>query len=74
VGYADGYDFLLSNRAKVLLRGKLCPVIGRISMDMITIDISAIPEAKQGDSVTLLGNGDKAIRAEQIAAINQGSA
>ncbi|MCK9333855.1 MAG: alanine racemase [Candidatus Cloacimonetes bacterium] len=74
VGYADGYDFLLSNRAKVLLRGKLCPVIGRISMDMITIDISAIPEAKQGDSVTLLGNGDKAIRAEQIAAIYQGSA
>ncbi|MDZ4121671.1 MAG: alanine racemase, partial [Candidatus Cloacimonadaceae bacterium] len=40
VGYADGYDFLLYNKAKVAIGGVLCPVIGRISMDMLCIDLS----------------------------------
>lgn len=74
VGYADGYDFLLSNKAPVLVNGVLCPVIGRISMDMITIDISDVPETKRGDIVTLIGHGAEAIRAEQIAALYKGSA
>ncbi len=74
VGYADGYDYLLSNKARVLIDDVLCPVIGRISMDMITVDISEIPEAMISDEVVLLGEGDKAIRAEHIASLYQGSA
>lgn len=73
IGYADGYDFLLSNNSLVALHGKLLNVLGRISMDMITIDLSADPSAKVGDVVTLLGSGDEAIRAENIAARYQGS-
>lgn len=74
VGYADGYDYLLSNRAKALVNGLLCNVIGRISMDMITIDISAVPEAKTGDSVCLLGEGDESIKAESLTGLYKGSA
>lgn len=74
VGYADGYDYLLSNKAKVLVDGYLCPVIGRVSMDMITIDLNAVSHAKEGDIVTLIGEGAEAIRAEQIAALYNGSA
>lgn len=74
VGYADGYDYLLSNRASVLVNGLLCKVIGRVSMDMITIDLSSAPDARTGDLVTLLGTGAAAIRAEYIASLYQGSA
>jgi alanine racemase len=74
VGYADGYDFLLSNKASALVNGVLCPVIGRVSMDMITIDISEVPRAKQGDIVALIGHGAEAIRAEHIAGLYGGSA
>ncbi|MCB5253760.1 MAG: alanine racemase [Candidatus Cloacimonadaceae bacterium] len=74
VGYADGYDFLLSNKAMVLINGCMCPVIGRVSMDMITVDISQIPEARISDEVVLLGKGDEALRAEHIASLYQGSA
>lgn len=63
VGYADGYDYLLSNRGEVLLHGKLCPVVGKVSMDMITIDISEVTHAEIGDEVVLLG--DK-LRAEHL--------
>ncbi len=54
VGYADGYLRSCSNRAIMLLNGKKCPVIGRISMDYATIDLSAVPEASVGDEVTVL--------------------
>ena len=74
VGYADGYDYLLSNKAIVLIDGVLCPVIGRVSMDMITVDISEILEPRISDEVVLLGEGEPAIRAEQIASLYEGSA
>ncbi len=74
VGYADGYDFLLSNRSRVLVQGQLCPVIGRISMDMITVDLTDLEEAQPGDEVTLLGNKSEALRAEKLAALYGGSA
>ncbi len=74
VGYADGYDYLLSNKAMVLIDEVLCPVIGRISMDMITVDISGVLEPRISDEVMLLGTGDEAIRAEHIASLYQGSA
>ncbi|MDI3504141.1 MAG: hypothetical protein PWP64_1077 [Candidatus Cloacimonadota bacterium] len=74
VGYADGYDFLLSNRAVVLIRGSLCPVIGRISMDMITVDLSKLPQAELTDEVILLGEGHEEIRVERLAGLYHGSA
>src|SRR5438105_4848673 len=55
VGYADGYDRLLSNNAEVLVRGTRAPVVGRVSMDLVTIDVTDIPEARFGDEVVLLG-------------------
>jgi len=64
VGYADGYDRKLSNNAYVLVRGRRSPVVGRISMDLLTIDVTDIPEARFGDEVVLIGDG---ITAEEIA-------
>jgi alanine racemase len=59
VGYADGYLRSLSNRGTVSVDGHLVPVVGRVSMDLITIDVSALPESatQPGTSVHLLGNG-----------------
>lgn len=68
VGYADGYDRLLSNNAEVLIRGKRAPVVGRVSMDLITIDVTDLPTAAAGDEVVLLGDG---ITAEELAAKSQ---
>ncbi len=70
VGYNDGYRYAWSNRADVLVRGKRCPVIGRVSMDYITIDVTDIPDASVGDPVTLLGtDGDATISAEELAGL-----
>jgi len=56
VGYADGYNRLLSNRGEVLVRGKRAPVVGRVSMDLVTIDVTDVPDASLGDEVVLLGD------------------
>jgi alanine racemase len=68
VGYADGYDRLLSNNAEVLIRGKRAPVVGRVSMDLVTIDVTDIPDAAVGDEVILLGDD---ITAEELAKRSQ---
>ena len=68
VGYADGYRRLFSNRAHVLVRGKRAPVIGRVSMDLTTIDVTDIRNIQQGDEVVLLGiQGAAEIGADEIA-------
>ena len=68
VGYADGYSRLLSSRGEVLLRERRVPVIGRVSMDLVTIDVTDIPGASIGDEVVLLGSqGNESIRAEELA-------
>ncbi|HEY8181183.1 MAG TPA: alanine racemase [Thermoanaerobaculia bacterium] len=64
VGYADGYDRKLSNNAEVLVRGRRAPVVGRVSMDLVTIDVTDIPEAHFGDEVVLLGDD---ISVEELA-------
>ena len=46
VGYADGYPLSLSNRASVLVRGKRCPVRGRVSMDQIVVELNNAPNAR----------------------------
>lgn len=69
VGYGDGYPRGLSNAGRVLIHGKSAPILGRICMDQCMVDVSHIPEAKQGDVVTLMGrDGDDFISAEEIGA------
>jgi alanine racemase len=67
-GYADGVFHRLSNRGKVIAAGQIVPIVGTISMDLTTIDVSHAPELKPGDDVTLLGaEGDARLDAQQIA-------
>jgi alanine racemase len=70
VGYADGYNRLLSNRASVLVRGERAPVVGRVTMDQTMIDVTGIEGVEVGDEVVLLGTqGDFTITAGQIATL-----
>ena len=56
VGYADGYQRHLSNRgAEVLVGGVRCPVLGRITMDQMMVDVTELPEAREGTEVVLIG-------------------
>lgn len=67
VGYADGYPRSLSNRGYVLIHGKPAPVCGRICMDQFMADVTDIPEAEEGDEVTLVGkDGAREISMEEI--------
>ena len=67
VGYADGYPRSLSNRGYVLIHGKPAPVCGRICMDQFMADVKDIPEAEEGDEVTLVGkDGAREISMEEI--------
>jgi alanine racemase len=69
VGYADGYDRGLSNRGEVLVHGRRAPVVGRVSMDLVTVDVTDIAEAAVGDEVVLLGRqGSGEITVEELAA------
>jgi alanine racemase len=61
-GYADGLDLRLTGRGFVLVRGRRAPIVGAVSMDMITVDLTGVP-ARPGDEVVLLGaQGDEASR------------
>lgn len=69
VGYADGYRRSLSGRFYVLIHGKRAPILGRVCMDQMMVDVTAIPETALGDPVTLVGaDGPERITVEQIAA------
>ncbi len=68
VGYADGYPFSLSSKFHVLIRGQKAPILGRICMDQMMVDVTHIPGVTMEDPVTLVGsNGDETITIEQIA-------
>lgn len=68
VGYADGYNRLLSNQGHVLVRGKRVSVIGRICMDQTMIDVTDLPQVEVGDEVVLWGRqGQEEITVEEIA-------
>lgn len=54
-GYADGIPLNLSNRGYVLIRGRLCPIIGRISMDYTTVRVDGLEEIRPGEEVTFIG-------------------
>lgn len=67
VGYGDGYPRSLSNKGYVLIHGKKAPICGRICMDQFMVDVTDIPEAQEGDSVTLIGKENGAeITMEEI--------
>ena len=67
-GYADGYRRILSNRFYVLIHGCKAPILGRICMDQMMVDVTDIPQAAVGDTVVLMGrDGDAMISAEALA-------
>lgn len=67
-GYADGYPRALSNQGCVLIHGKKAPIIGRICMDQMMVDVTDIPDVQVEDIVTLVGtDGDETITIEEIA-------
>jgi alanine racemase len=69
-GYADGMFHRLSNRGKIIADGKLTPIIGTISMDLTTIDLSHTQTLGPGDDVTLLGaEGNAELDAQQVARV-----
>lgn len=69
-GYADGIPHRLSNKGRVIVKGHFASIIGAVSMDLTTIDISNCPPVEVGDAVTLLGTeGEISIDAQQIARI-----
>ena len=70
VGYADGYPRHLSGKnAAVLIKGKRCPVLGRVTMDQIMVDVSALKGIKVGDEAVLVGKqGNAEITATEVAA------
>ncbi|MBQ7801034.1 MAG: alanine racemase [Oscillospiraceae bacterium] len=69
VGYADGYRRSLSNKFYVLIRGKRAPILGRVCMDQMMVDVTDIPGVTLNDRVTLVGrNGGEEITMEQLAA------
>ena len=69
VGYADGYRRSLSGRFYVLIRGRKAPILGRVCMDQLMVDVTDIPDAAAGDTVTLAGrDGKERITIEELAA------
>jgi alanine racemase len=67
-GYADGVPRALTNRGKVIIRGKFAPMVGTISMDLITADVTDIPEARLGDVATIYGaDGDVSQYVSEVA-------
>lgn len=73
VGYGDGYLRSLSNKGAVLIRGKRADILGRICMDQFMVDVTDIPEAAEGDQVTLIGkDGRECITVEELASLSGG--
>ena len=68
VGYADGFNRLLSSRGRMLVHGQKVPVIGRVCMDLTMLDVGKLPEVKMEDEVVIFGRQDNAtIAADDIA-------
>lgn len=71
IGYQDGYPRVLSNKARVIIRGQYAPVAGRVSMDWTLVDVTDIEGAEVGDDVVLIGSeGGCEVRAEDLGALS----
>jgi len=69
LGYADGVSRGLSNKGYALLGGRRCPIVGRVTMDMLALDATSAPQSRVGDDVVLIGRqGEDRITANEIAA------
>ncbi len=69
VGYGDGYHRAASNRGQMLVRGKRAPIIGRVCMDQVMLDVTDVPGVQTGDPVVLIGaQGAERIGADELAA------
>lgn len=67
-GYADGYSRQMSNSGYVLINGCKAPIVGKVCMDQMMVDVTAIPDVKMGTKVTLLGrDGDEILTADMMA-------
>jgi len=72
IGYADGYFRALSGKGKVIVNGVLCPQVGTVCMDHIMVDVTGVPDVKEGDTVTIMGSENGvSFTAEDIAEILQ---
>ena len=70
IGYADGYNRLLSSRGSMLVRGIRAPIVGRICMDFTMIDVGQVPDVQVGDEVVILGRqGKEEITADAVAGL-----
>lgn len=71
LGYGDGYPRSLSGRGYVLIRGRKASILGRVCMDQFMVDVTEIPEAVEGDRVTLIGyDGEEHISAELLGELS----
>lgn len=71
VGYGDGYPRGLSNKGYVLIRGKKAPILGRVCMDQFMVSVEDIPNAQEGDEVTLIGaDGAEQITMEELGKLS----
>lgn len=71
VGYGDGYARSLSNKGYVLICGKRARILGRVCMDQFMVDVTEIPEAEEGDKVTLIGtDGEENISLELLGELS----
>jgi alanine racemase len=69
VGYADGFNRLLSNRGGMLVHGQKVPIVGRICMDLTMLDVGNVPQAEIEDEVVVFGgHGQQAVSADKVAA------
>lgn len=72
IGYADGYPRILHGKADMLVCGKRAPVVGRVCMDQLILDVTEIPQARVGMTVTIFGrDGNAVISVDELAALNQ---
>ena len=72
IGYFDGYDRAWSNKSHVIIRGKKCPVRGRICMNLTIVDVSGLKTCSVGDTVTLIGSQNKSrITVDELAKLSK---
>lgn len=71
IGYGDGYPRGLSNKGYALVHGKKAPIVGRVCMDQLMIDVTDIPNVSEGDTVTLIGReGNERITMEELGTLS----
>lgn len=67
VGYSDGYRRIFSNQGHVLIRGRRCPIVGRVTMNTIMVDVTDVPGVTAGDEAVLFGRqGEAAITQAEL--------